>query len=590
MPSSFKVTKPKASLSRNGFDLSGHEIFSAKAGQLLPIMCKPVVPGDSFRINTQSLIRTMPLNSAAFVNMTARFDFFFVSYQSMWHSWDSFITQRDDQTSSLKKGRAYAPCLSMGALEEVTDDYSATTLPTPSTSQASLAYDIQGLRVSDDAVRLVDLLGYGAGASTEIPRSVRQTCSYADVQSVFPIMGYNKVYQDYYANPYYEDLDVTLINCDDLECSTASNCVIGGSRSAADSARLMKLFQMRYAPWAKDYFTSLLPNSQFGSVAVVGNPSRSYNLGVVLSGANHTLDSDVELTSGSTGSSVNVQLYGQTNSSDKSRIIALGAVDNTFDILSLRMAEQLQRWKESTMRAGYRSDDQYMAHFGVKPKNYRAEHVQFLGSHSAKIGIDEVLTTSNTNDVERSTTGDIYGKGIGAVNGRDTIQFNATEWGQIMCIFSVLPEAYYDAATMVQKDHLFHEPFDFYTPEFAKIGLAPVNFSEIGALENQCPSGDAVLGYSNRYANYQTAVDKVHGILQSGCSLKYWTAPRVVSYSNLAAAGVTRSFLFVHPSCLDNIFSLAVDSTQETDQFIVDARFNVVAVRPMPKLSLPNII
>lgn len=32
--------------SRNGFDLSSKRNFTAKAGELLPILCKEVLPGD----------------------------------------------------------------------------------------------------------------------------------------------------------------------------------------------------------------------------------------------------------------------------------------------------------------------------------------------------------------------------------------------------------------------------------------------------------------------------------------------------------------------------------------------------------------
>lgn len=34
--------------SRNGFDLSFKKNFTAKAGELLPVMVKEVLPGDSF--------------------------------------------------------------------------------------------------------------------------------------------------------------------------------------------------------------------------------------------------------------------------------------------------------------------------------------------------------------------------------------------------------------------------------------------------------------------------------------------------------------------------------------------------------------
>ena len=47
------VVKLRNKPSRNGFDLSYKNNFSAKVGELLPVMCKAVLPGDSFNIDLE---------------------------------------------------------------------------------------------------------------------------------------------------------------------------------------------------------------------------------------------------------------------------------------------------------------------------------------------------------------------------------------------------------------------------------------------------------------------------------------------------------------------------------------------------------
>ena len=47
--------------SRNGFDLSFKRNFTAKAGELLPVMVKEVLPGDVFNIDLSSFTRTQQL-------------------------------------------------------------------------------------------------------------------------------------------------------------------------------------------------------------------------------------------------------------------------------------------------------------------------------------------------------------------------------------------------------------------------------------------------------------------------------------------------------------------------------------------------
>ena len=49
---------------RNSFDLSHDRKFSAKLGRLYPpLSCSEVVPGDSFSVQSEQLIRMAPLVS-----------------------------------------------------------------------------------------------------------------------------------------------------------------------------------------------------------------------------------------------------------------------------------------------------------------------------------------------------------------------------------------------------------------------------------------------------------------------------------------------------------------------------------------------
>ena len=86
----------KNSVKRNGFDLSHKNAFTAKAGELLPIFCQEVIPGDKFRINGQGFTRTQPIMSAAFVRLREYYDFFFVPYKLLWNRFPTFFTQLQD--------------------------------------------------------------------------------------------------------------------------------------------------------------------------------------------------------------------------------------------------------------------------------------------------------------------------------------------------------------------------------------------------------------------------------------------------------------------------------------------------------------
>lgn len=82
--------------SRNGFDLSFKKNFTAKVGELLPVMVKEVLPGDVFNIDLSSFTRTQPVNTAAFARMREYYDFFFVPYNLLWNRADTVLTQMYD--------------------------------------------------------------------------------------------------------------------------------------------------------------------------------------------------------------------------------------------------------------------------------------------------------------------------------------------------------------------------------------------------------------------------------------------------------------------------------------------------------------
>ena len=83
---------------RNGFDLSFRNSYTAKVGELLPVMVEEVIPGDRFDIKVQSFMRTQPLNSATFTRLRQYYDFYFVPLRLLWDKFPAFITQTTQLT------------------------------------------------------------------------------------------------------------------------------------------------------------------------------------------------------------------------------------------------------------------------------------------------------------------------------------------------------------------------------------------------------------------------------------------------------------------------------------------------------------
>ena len=139
------------------------------------------------------------------------------------------------------------------------------------------------------------------------------------------------------------------------------------------------LFSLRYCNWNKDMFMGILPNSQFGDIAVVD-----------VTGV--TGYSDVRI--GSSGRSV--QNYAVINSdssflvkpsSAPSSPIPAGtklisgksSLSASFNILALRQAEALQKYCEITQSVDTNYRDQIKAHFGVNVPASDSHMAQYIG-------------------------------------------------------------------------------------------------------------------------------------------------------------------------------------------------------------------
>lgn len=77
---------------RSVFDLSYRKKLTCDMGQLIPVMCDEVVPGDYFKISTEMLIRFQPLVAPIMHEVNAFVHYFFVPYRLLWSSWEDWIT------------------------------------------------------------------------------------------------------------------------------------------------------------------------------------------------------------------------------------------------------------------------------------------------------------------------------------------------------------------------------------------------------------------------------------------------------------------------------------------------------------------
>lgn len=643
MSNLFKNLKPTAQVSKNGFDLSRKVVYSSRNGLIESPLQIETVPNDFIEIDMASLTRTMTMNTAAFLRGKFRYDFFFVPYVQLWHNFNQFITQRDDAHSTLFKGKNFCPVIDLGRLLQliVTSFYDIAE-QNFNTSQPYYV-DIHGYYWCINAIRLLDLLGYGnhfflvkmfeedynavkSGGSVK-NHIVCDNYAYKFVGkkvNVFRVCAYQHIWYDYYRNKYYDVKSylrglsneriytdyLSYFNLDDLECDSDGTCELPFGEDYNE--RIIGMFTLRYAPWKKDLFTGSLPGQQFGAVSSVVFDGETLSAEYP-NDASEIVKSDGSYPSGKQilqndggllGNTTNTSLYAVRTAHTHNLI------NPSIDVLSLRKAEMLQAWKQATLRAGNMTDDNFQAHYGVSPYYDSDENVNFLGSYEAMLQVNAVEATAATSDTTNGMVGDIGATGTAVARGHK-IRFECRDFGVIMCMAYFVPETEYNS-TMIDKANRLYEQFDFYTPEFQNLGLEPIQMVDYDAITstNSLNHQNRVIGYAPRYWMYKTALDKVHGEFSQFPvfndptdptqtwddgfvgSLVPWVAPRYdTKYLHAPNSNyIYRSIasLYVSPHVYDNVFAITSNSFPNTDTYLNNIYFDVKAIRPMSQLGLPQ--
>lgn len=593
--------KLKNKVSRNGFDLSKRNIFSAKVGELLPVYCKEVLPGDKFKINVGSFTRTMPVNTAAYTRIKEYYDWFFVPTNLLWNKFNSWVIQQGDNVqhsldiNSRQTVGTYHPYFTLNAicdhLNQINESYKQAG------GHPDVADNMFGFNRALCSAKLLDYLGYG-----DVTRNwdgVSGAYATNPVLNPFPLLAYQKIYSDYFRYTQWELTDPTTFNVDYVNAQNYEIPI-----DTLDWEYTETMFDLRYANWPKDLFTGVLPNSQFGYVASVDlsslvNPtaisnnielySRNGNAGVPLQTSSYISGLSKVSAGGNTNFYLNADSVGKIATAigltpDKLR--------SAFSILALREAEAIQRLKEiqQSNRQDYKS--QVEAIFNVSVADAYSETCHYIDGFSDIIDINEVVNT-NINNGETENIADIAGKGVGRNEG--FTQFSSDVHGYIMCIYHAVPLLDYSLETRIARQNLKSVVTDYAIPVLDKIGMVSVPMIEM-TNDVELNKGQ-LIGYAPRYYDYKTDVDEIHGSARNRNSawvapfndqyLKTLLFPRGDAGEELKEIGYT--FFKVNPSILDPIFASQTnsDSTTDSDQLLTNCMFKVSAVRNLDYNGLP---
>lgn len=373
--SSVKARKPK----RSKFDLSHEHKFTCSMGELIPFYCEDVIPGDSFKISTSSLVRLAPMIAPMMQNVRVETHFFFVPNRLIWDEWEKFITKGVDGTDSPVTPYANKPSIPPGSVG-----------------------DYFGIPVSDTIPNL----------------------------NVLPFRAYRLIWNEYFRDQNLQD---------PLSISLASGLDTTPGLGDIQYRCWTKDYFTSALPWTQRGPEVTLPltgnapvvlenasGTKTGMLQVAGSPSRAPLNGNLVSAGNI----------GRFENASNEQLVYDPNGS----LVADMSDVSSTTINELRRSIALQQWLERNARSGARYKEQILAHFGVISPDSRLQRPEFLGSTRTPIIVSEVLQTSATDS--NSPQANMAGHGIAAPGGKECSAF-FNEHGWIIGLISIIPDASY---------------------------------------------------------------------------------------------------------------------------------------------------
>lgn len=574
--------------SRNGFDLSMKRNFTAKVGEILPVWYKSIIPGDKFRIDLKSFTRTQPLNTAAYGRIREYYDLYFVPMESIWNKFPEVIQQLNDNPVHNAVGISPSSSKYSGQLPYFTCSALATYINTMAKGIPAGGVNYNDYSRAPLTCKLLSYLGY-----PDFSAFLKETNTWSanpfnvNLQlSPFPLLAYQRIYNDFFRFTQWENSQPSCFNIDFMTGFSGSvfnpwdTALLGSNIS--DFYKYYNMFDLRYCNYNKDLLFGLLPQQQLGETSVA-------------------------LASGNLRSSGGVIDFSEMPKKNANTItrFAVGAGSLTdgsastlgIDVLALRQAEFLQKWKEIAQSAGKTYREQVKAHWGVDVPVTSTHEPIYLGGTATSLNVGEVIN----NNITADNAADIAGKGTFVQNG--VIEFETKgEYGILMCIYHAVPQIDY-ISSCVDIDLIKVKATDWAIPEFDHIGMQSVPLSTF-VLDNKdkftstnsAPLDNIPVGYAPRYVEYKTSLDRSLGAFAS--TLQSWIIgqnskqilARIYGHDSptgLYGSSVNYSLFKVSPADVDSIFAVQADATVDTDQLLVESYFDIKAVRNLDYNGLP---
>lgn len=561
---SVKVKKPK----RNNFNLSHSVRLSLQMGNLVPTLCLPILPGDTCTISNDIVVRLAPQLAPVMADVNIYCHYFFVPWRIIWDDYAKFLTGGESGVESVS-----FPRIKFGVGE------------IPDTTRYLMT---EG--------SLMDYLGYPLPCSNRFGERAGKIVTEYSV-SQLPLRAYQLIYNEYYRDQNVDNEYPILRTSGSID---------------SDSAAAHLMMHMRTRAWAKDYFTSALPEPQRGPdvplfdvdgdsdpARVVFDPSGRT---IIRNGTGSNVDNNSYLTanvSSSDGNQTVLNASANSGSSNPANVdnssnlkIEGGNLDFQAPTMNdLRRRMSLQRFLEISNRAGNRLKEFLIGHFGSVVPDSTLQRPLYLGGGSQKILFTDVIQNSasvmsGNEGFDDTALGQTAGYGICTGN-NGKFRHHFTEHGYVMCIMSIRPRAEYFQG--LDKHLQKFDRFDHAFPEFARLGEQEILNKELFFDPTSMSSSmdfEGTFGYTPRYAEYKFMNNRICGEFRS--SLSYWHLAR--TFGGPTPPTLSTEFIHVNPQDDNRIFAVGTSALDPVEHYYSSVYHKIIVKRCLPKYGNPSFL
>lgn len=333
-------------------------------------------------------------------------------------------------------------------------------------------------------------------------------------------------------------------------------------------------YQLHYANWEPDAYTTALQSPQAGVAPLVGITSLGEATFRDASGVEYR----AQLETAEDGDTVTgFQVKSSNAPADVVRNL-IGMATSGISISDFRNVNSLQRFLEIRVRQSPRYKNLVKGLFDVNLDYDELMMPEFLGGISDTIPVYKVTQTTPT---EGNPLGSFAGQGSLQSGMRHVIRKYCPEDGYILGVMSVVPAANY--SQLLAPHFTRMNLLDWHFPQFNNISYQPMLYKHLCPYQAYAVNPqniNNVFGYQRAYWDLISSFDEVHGEFRG--SMRNFLINRVFD----KAPELSKDFLLVNPDHVNDVFAMTAENG---DKILGSIAFDITKKTTIPRNSIPHI-